>query len=67
MEVGRAVNGSENPDGRGALNLKIQPREVTFDFIDVSIASINPFSTIVAFHFQILLFFQITDLLPHLF
>ena len=46
MEVGRGVNGSENPDGRGALNLKIQPREVTFDFIDVSIASINPFSTI---------------------
>ena len=67
MEVGRGVNGSENPDGRGALNLKIQPREVTFDFIDVSIASINPFSTIVALHFQILLFFQITDLLPHLF
>ena len=65
MEVGRGVNGSENPDRRGALNLKIQPREViTFDFIDVSI---NPFSTIVALHFQILLFFQITDLLPHLF
>ena len=67
MEVGRGVNGSENPDGRGTLNLKIQPREVTFDFIDVSIASINPFSTIVALQFQILLFFQITDLLPHLF
>ena len=39
---------------------------VTFNFTDVSIASINKFSKI-ALRFLILLFFQTTDLLPHLF
>ena len=39
---GRGVNGSGNPDGRGALNLKYI-LGVTFDFIDVSIASIDTF------------------------
>ena len=39
------INGSGNPDGRGALNLKIYTSSgVTFNFIDVSIASINTFS-----------------------
>ena len=38
---GGGVNGSGNPDGRGALNLS---SGVTFNFIDISIASINKFS-----------------------
>ena len=42
--TGGGVNGSGNPDGRGALNLKIRPRGNLIDFIDVSIASIAKFS-----------------------
>ena len=37
-------NGSGNPDGRGALYLKIHPRGVTFNFIDVLIALIDKFA-----------------------
>ena len=36
--------GSGNPDGRGALYLKIHPRGITFNFIDVSIALIDKFA-----------------------
>ena len=36
-------HGFRNPDGRGALNLKIHPRGVTFNFIDVSITLIDKF------------------------
>ena len=64
--------------GGGLMALEIQtgrgsePKNtssgVTFNFTDVSIiiASINKFSKI-ALRFLILLFFQTTDLLPHLF
>ena len=62
--------------GGGLMALEIQTGQgsepkntssgVTFNFTDVSIASINKFSKI-ALHFLILLFFQTTDLLPHLF
>ena len=64
---GRGVNGSGNPDGRRALNLKIQPRELlSISSMFQSLQSIR-FQQIVALHFQILLFFQTTDLLLHLF
>ena len=62
---GGAVNGSGNPDGTGS-EPKNTSSGVTFNFTDVSIASINKFSKI-ALRFLILLFFQTTDLLPHLF
>ena len=54
--TGWGVNGFGNPDGRGALD-----SGVTFDFIDVSMASTNNFSKI-ALRFQILLSFQTTHL-----
>ena len=41
---GGGGNGSGNPDGRGALYLKIHPRGVTFNFIDVLIALIDKFA-----------------------
>ena len=64
---GRGVNGSGNPDGRGALNLKIQPRELlSISLMFQSLQSIR-FEQTVALHFQILLLFQTTDLLLHLF
>ena len=42
--TGGGVNSSGNSDVGGALNLKIHPRGVTFDFIDVSIATMDKFS-----------------------
>ena len=42
--TGWGVNGSGNSDVRGALNLNIHPQGLTFDFIDVSIATIDKFS-----------------------
>ena len=63
--TGGGVNSSGNSDGRGALNLKIHSlTEVTFDFMFQSLQSMS-FQKI-ALCFQILLFFQTTDLLPHL-
>ena len=44
-----------------SINLKIHPQGLTFDFADVSVASIDKFSK-NCFCFQILLFFQSTDL-----
>ena len=43
--TGVGVNSSGNPDGRGALNLKNTSSGVTltFNFLNVSIASINKF------------------------
>ena len=41
--TGGGVNSSGNPDGRGALNLHIHSQGVTFNFIEVSIASITTF------------------------
>ena len=41
---GGGVKGNGNPDGRGALYLKIHPRGITFNFIDVSIALIDKFA-----------------------
>ena len=41
---GGGVNGSGNSDVRGALNLKNTSSGVTFDFINVSIATIDKFS-----------------------
>ena len=64
MEGG--VNGSGNPDGRGALNLKIHPRgRLSISSMFQSLQSI--FFQKIVLPFQILLFFQTTDLLPHLF
>ena len=53
-------------DGRGALNLKIHPQgllSISFMFQLLQWVSFQK----NALHFQILLFFQTTDLLPHLF
>ena len=53
-------------DGRGALNLKIHPQgllSISFMFQLLQWVSFQK----NALHFQILLFFQTTDLLPDLF
>ena len=53
-------------DGRGAPNLKIHPQgllSISFMFQLLQWVSFQK----NALHFQILLFFQTTDLLPHLF
>ena len=67
--TGVGVNSSGNPDGRGALNLKIHPGggggRLSISSMFQSLQSISFQKT--ALPFQILLFFQITDLLPHLF
>ena len=70
------TEGTGGGGGGGLMALEIQTGRgseskntssgVTFNFTDVSIASINKFSKI-ALRFLILLFFQTTDLLPHLF
>ena len=64
---GGGVMAMEIQTGRGS-EPKNTSSGVTFNFTDVSIiiASINKFSKI-ALRFLILLFFQTTDLLPHLF
>ena len=62
--MGGGVNGSGNQDGRGALNLKIHPRGLTLS-ISSMFQSLQPISfQKIALPFQILLFFQTTDLLP---
>ena len=48
----------------GVLECKDKSSGATFDFIDVSIASIDKKK--IALRFPILLFFQTTDLLTHL-
>ena len=62
---GGGVMALEIQTGRGS-EPKNTSSGVTFNFTDVSTASINKFSKI-ALRFLILLFFQTTDLLPHLF
>ena len=64
--MGGGVNGSGNPDRRGALNLNIYPPgSLSISLMFQSLQSIS-FQEI-ALPFNILLFFQTTDLLPHLF
>ena len=60
--TGEGVNGSGNSD---LMNLKINPRGFSISSMFQSLHSI--FFQKIALPFQILLFFQSTDLLPHLF
>ena len=41
--MGGAVNGSANPDAKGGSEPKNTSLGITFDFIDVSIASLDKF------------------------
>ena len=64
--MGGGVYGSGNPDGWGTLNLKIHPQGLPS--ISSMFRSLQSISFLkIALHFQIKLFFQTTDLLPHLF
>ena len=63
---GRGVNSSGNSDGRRALNLKIYPPGLLSILSMFQLFQLISFQKI-AMRFPVLLFFQTTDLLPHLF
>ena len=63
--TGGAVNSSGNSYGRGSWNVKIHPQGLLSILLMFQLLQL--IKEKIALHFSILLFFQTTDLLPHLF